>query len=262
VDPDLVARVPGQVLREVLVNLFLNALEAMPERGGLTVSAAARDDRVVLTVADEGPGLAPEDAERIFAPGATGHDDPARGTGLAGCRQLLAAVGGRLSFVPDAGPGAVFELDLPAGTPPARTEPAAEPLVAGAAPAVLVIDDEPPVRAMLVDLLGEMGCRVSGARSLRTGREVFAAESFDVVLLDVSLPDGSGLDLAAELRRLDPAVALVAMTGLDREAALAGADRHGVDLEAVKPLTWDGIRDIVNRGAALAEARRRTGETR
>lgn len=257
---DLAAAVPGQVLREVLVNLFLNALEAMPERGGLVLSARARDDRILLRVADQGPGLASCDRERIFAPGASGHDDDARGTGLAGCRQLIEGVGGRLDLVSDSGPGARFELDLPAGSLPAASP---EPGAAGSAehePSVLVVDDEPGVRAMLIDLLGEMGCRVSGARSLRTGREVFAAESFEVAFFDLSLPDGSGLDLAAELRRRDPAVAIVAMTGLDRRTALADAPPGCVDLEAVKPLSWDRIRELVNHGVALAAKRRKTGE--
>jgi CheY-like chemotaxis protein len=260
VPPGLVAGVPGQVLREVLVNLFLNALEAMPERGGLILTARAAEDRILLRVEDQGPGLAPGESERIFARGRSRHGDPARGTGLAGCRQLLRGVGAGLNPTTAAGRGAAFELDLPAGTVRTAAPERGSPPAPGDGPSVLVVDDEPGVRAMLVDLLGEMGCRVSGARSLRTGREVFAAERFEVVLVDLSLPDGSGLDLAADLRRDDPVVAIVAMTGLDRGHALAAAAPGCVDIEAVKPLGWDEIRDIVNRGAALAAARRKTGE--
>ena len=86
---------------------------------------------------------------------------------------------------------------------------------------------------MLIDLLGTMGCRVSVARDAATGREVHAAEDFDVVLIDLTLPDGTDLELAAELRRgRSGFAALVVMTGVDRARPSRGRTRPIVDLGA------------------------------
>lgn len=264
VNRDLYAALPGQVVREVLTNLFVNALEAMPETGGISVTSAERDGRVLLLVADEGPGLAPGLAADLFSPGVSGHGRSGRGLGLAGCRDLLVRQGGSLEFRDDRGPGAVFEIDLPLGkSEPGKAEPAGtgRPVEAAADEIrVLVVDDEPEVRAVLTDLLGAMGCRVSVARDASSGREIHAAETFDLVLLDLTLPDGGGLELAGELRAADPVSAIVAITGVDRESALDGADPATVDLKATKPLGYDELLELVNRGARLARERRRTKE--
>ena len=114
---------------------------------------------------------------------------------------------------------------------------------------------------MLIDLLGEMGCQASAARNASGALDAFAPGRYEVVLLDQSLPDGTGRELAARLRGMDPFVAIVLMTGLDRASELETTGTDHVDLTAVKPLTWDTIGRLVDQGAALHERRRKTGES-
>jgi CheY-like chemotaxis protein len=258
---DLRVALPGQVVREVLANLVLNALEAMPSGGGLVITGARQGSRVTLEVADEGPGLDPDAAVRIFQPCATGHNQPGRGTGLPGCRHLLEGLGAGLELVAGKGPGAVFRLDMTAAKALPEASVLAEPAAPGDGPAVLVVDDEPGVRGMLIDLLGEMGCQASAARNAASARDTFVPGRFAVVLLDQSLPDGTGRELAELMRVRDPFVALVLMTGLDRAEEIERNETGPVDLTAVKPLTWDTIRRLVDQGAALNERRRKAGDS-
>jgi signal transduction histidine kinase len=116
-EPDLpaVAGDPTR-LRQVLVNLVTNAIDAMAETTGsrtLSVRAALRDGRVRISVADTGPGIAPEDADRIFNPLFTTKPD-GKGIGLAICRSIVEDHDGRLWIVPNTPQGAVFHVALPA----------------------------------------------------------------------------------------------------------------------------------------------------
>ena len=80
---------PGQVIREVLANLFMNALEAMPDRGGLAVRAVTGEAGSGCGWPTRGRGLRPTLAEHVFTPDASRPGEPGRGIGLAGCRHLL-----------------------------------------------------------------------------------------------------------------------------------------------------------------------------
>ncbi len=264
VPPDLFTSVPGQVVREVLSNLLVNALDVMPDGGHIRVGAGADQDRVVLTIADNGPGLDKETAHRIFEPGFTSSGGEFRGIGLAGSRQLLKCFDGRLDVGPDQGPGAQFLLDLP------RIEPAANKTGSEASRAdgqesrpvsfpVLVVDDEPAVRDMLSDVLTELDCRVTAVRDAGSALDRFMPGEFGLALVDQSLPGRSGLELAAVLRERDPCLVVVLITGWGQEETLASADPSIVDLTATKPLEWTRIIELLDKGERLNRQRRDAG---
>jgi len=253
VAPELGAQVPASEVREVLGNLLLNALAAMPGGGGIRLTAEVAGDRVRLTVSDSGPGLPPDAAGRIFEAGYSTSGEDGRGVGLASSRQLLEDRGGRLDLVSaDPGRGATFVLDLPVGQPVPRT---AAPETTVPALSVLVVDDEPTVAEMLGDVLGAWGCRVDLAADAAAAEELFVAGRYELALVDWNLPGRSGLDLAEQLREADPVVSIVLMTGLDRESELADAVGTDADDTLVKPLELDALRRVLLESADLVAAR-------
>ena len=253
VAPEAGAGVPASEVREVLNTILLNALAAMPRGGGVTFTAEMAADRVRLRVSDNGPGLPPDTAVRVFEAGYTTSGDSGRGVGLAACRQLLEDRGGRLEIVAgESDEGAAFVLDLPSGQPvPVTTAEA------GTVPAlsVLVVDDEPAVAEMLGDVLGAWGCRVELAADASAAEDLFAAGRYELALLDWNLPGRSGLDLAGRLREADPIVSIVLMTGLDRVSELAALAESGPDDTLVKPLELEGLRRVLAESAARVAAR-------
>ena len=264
VPADLFTSVPGQVVREVLSNLLVNALEVMPEGGRIRVGVRADQARVVLTIADNGPGLDKETAHRIFEPGFTSSGGEFRGIGLAGSRQLLKCFDGRLDVGPDQGPGAQFLLDLPRMEPvPVKSgsrasrddEPGSRPVSFP----VLVVDDEPAVRDMLSDVLTELECRVTVVRDANSALERFVPGEFGLALVDQSLPGRSGLELATVLRERDPELVVVLITGWGQEEVLAKVDPAIVDMTATKPLEWTRIIELLDKGERLNRQRRDTG---
>ncbi len=262
-DPTAGLAVADSVLREVLTNLLLNALGVMPDGGHIVVDSERRDGDRCLRVSDSGPGLVNDGAARIFEAGYSTSGRAGRGIGLAACRQLLEAHGGTLSVQPQGGPGAIFMITAPAadvgapGTTPADSRQAGaggtEPALKD--PAVVVIDDEPAVREMLADVLGELGCRVvchrDGASALMAGAPGEAA----VALVDRRLPGMDGVELAGRLRERRASLAVVVMTGWDREETTPPP--AVVDFTAHKPLGMEVLQDLLTRASALHERRRR-----
>jgi CheY-like chemotaxis protein len=256
--------VPAQVLREVLINLLLNALAAMPTGGSLRLSAHESEGRVIVRVADSGPGLPTADPEVLFRPGVSGSGQEGRGIGLAGCRRLLANVGGRLAAevkpTPTAAPGgAVFFLDLPTGTAARRSGRRESTSQAGQklpSMGVLVVDDESVVRDMLREVIGAWGGRVQVCRDAQAALADYAPGSAAVALIDRNLPGLDGLELARRLRVGDPCLSVVIMTGWQAGEDLAAAAHGVVDLKARKPIALDRLRDLLNVGYQLNRSRR------
>ena len=262
VPADLFTSVPGQVVREVLSNLLINALEVMPDGGRIRIGAAAHRGRVRLTVTDNGPGLDKEVAGRIFEPGFSSSGEDFRGVGLAGSRQLLKCFDGRLELGPQQEVGAQFLVDLPRvdGVPQNDVEKVSRDVEHKSRPAglpVLVVDDETVVREMLTDVLTELDCRVTSFRDANSALERFAPGEFDLALVDQSLPGRTGLELAARLREQDRSLVIVLITGWGQEELLASVDPAIVDQTATKPLEWSRLNEILEMGASLNRRRRK-----
>jgi CheY-like chemotaxis protein len=228
-------------LQQVLVNVVQNAIHALQDHTGdrqLEISARGLPDAVVVSIRDSGPGVPQDFRARIFEPFFT-TKGASRGTGLglALSRNIARDHGGDLVLEPYDGHGACFTLRLP--LPRSIADPAPVAPAAGAngapgsshaaasaadAPAagaeratfhILVVDDEPAVREALVAQLGRMGCRVDSAASASEAHRQVSRNEYDVVLLDVRMPGGSGLDLYDTLLREKPHVPerIVFMTG-------------------------------------------------
>jgi two-component system NtrC family sensor kinase len=202
-----------QQIQQVLLNLIQNAIEAMVAargRGRLRVASAPGPDgaTVQVTVADDGPGIAPSDLPRIFEPFFT-TKPPGRGTGLglAIALGIVTEHGGTLTAESEPGRGATFTLSLPVA--PASPPPAPPP-AAPAAPRgmrVLVVDDEVALCEMMAEALRGRGHEVLTARSGREALQVLEGFPADALVLDVRMPEMSGMELWARVREANPGLA-------------------------------------------------------
>ncbi|HET8611616.1 MAG TPA: ATP-binding protein [Sphingomonas sp.] len=242
-----------------LLNIAVNARDAMPDGGAIRIAAANRPgdeeggaDMVGLAVSDTGVGLAPELIEKVFEPFFT-TKGVGKGTGL-GLSQVYGfarSSGGSVTIESEAGEGATVTLLLPRSLaePPRTAVP--EPVCgAGKTPRrcrVLMAEDDDHVADFVGEMLHELGYEYLRAAS---AAEALAAiergERFDLLLSDMVMPgDMGGLDLARELRRRRPDMPILLMTGYSTAAAAAGEE--GIRLLA-KPYTLESL------AAALAEA--------
>ena len=231
-----VLRVDFDRMVQVMTNLLSNAIKFSPEQAQVTVGARRDGQETEIWVRDQGRGIAPEDAGRLFQKfqqlesGGSGRLG-GTGLGLAICRGIVEEHGGRIGVESRPGEGATFTVRLPAPRPTA-SEPAraaAAPVrPAAVAPLVLVVDDEEDVRALLRDQL-EMG----GFRVLEAGRVLDAVELArqrrpDAITMDLMLPDLDGFEAIRLLReqpetRDTPVVVLSAIEVEPRDPRALGA---------------------------------------
>jgi two-component system NtrC family sensor kinase len=202
-------------LQQVAVNLLTNAHHAMREASRpRRVTVATRFDAtrqcVQVSIADTGPGMSTDVQARIFEPFfTTKPEGQGTGLGLSLCRGMIEGHGGRISVESTPGAGATFVIELPLGTPPAA---GVDPDTAGEAPAVrgkaiLVVDDEPAVAAILAEALADEGHQVDtapdGAAALAKIRE----RPYDLIVSDCGMPVLGGVEFYQELIRCDPRLA-------------------------------------------------------
>jgi len=229
---------------QVLMNLVVNARDAMPGGGRITIetqNVEIGDDHVVdevqlrpgayvrLTVSDTGAGVAPEIRRRIFEPFFTTKErGKGTGLGLATVYGIVKQSGGYVWCHSEPGIGTRFQVDLPRVEGSIEVSPlgieAGEP--AGGSETVLVIEDEDAVRSLCCRALERLGYRVLEAQSpeaaLRRLRE--REDAIDLVLTDVVLPQMSGSQLAREILRLRPRARVLYMSGYADDAIV----HHGV----------------------------------
>lgn len=230
----LVVDADASQLAQVVANLAINARDAMPGGGSLTLHAAAHGDDVLLEVRDTGVGMSEEVRQRIFDPFFTTKPlGKGTGLGLAMVWGIVQEHGGGIAVDSAAGAGTAVRVTLPAASVP--MEPgdnvsSGDHLALGAGQRVLVVEDEPEARSALAELLVELGYAVTAAGSAEEALRLPAEPGFDVLLTDYLLPGASGLELAGELEKRWPDLQVVVMSGYTPDDVaghlLASGRRH------------------------------------
>jgi PAS domain S-box-containing protein len=205
-------------LLQVVCNLIQNAVKFTQEGGTITIKTAdGNGRRLVVTVVDDGRGIESEALSTIFEPFEQGSPATARrhgglGLGLSIGRSIIEAHGGTLSAASDGpGRGSSFRFDLPGAKLTENPGPvdsiAVKPVTRSSSLNLLVVEDNKDVLRYLKLVLEMRGHQVTTAVDLASAREALAGE-FDLLISDIELPDGSGLDLMRELRGRKPGLAI------------------------------------------------------
>jgi PAS domain S-box-containing protein len=206
-------------LNEVITNLILNAIDAMPDGGTLGIyTRAERDDHVVLTITDTGVGMPEHVRKRIFDPFFTTKGEVGTGLGLSVSFSIVQRHNGEMRVESQAGRGTTFTIVLPVGT--AEDQSPAGPVVVGATRSgrILLVDNELPVMTILGEMLTEAGHHVLPVASGVEAMRVFVPGGFDLVLTNLGMTGMTGWDVAERVRASDSRVPVVFITGWGLQA--------------------------------------------
>jgi signal transduction histidine kinase/CheY-like chemotaxis protein len=201
-------------LRQVFLNLLLNAYEAIHQRGEIVIDAAVRDDTVVVTVSDNGPGIAPEQLERIFDPFFTTKGPRGTGLGLSITKNIMESLGGRITASNVSHGGAVFALEFPVASHSVgdNRENALSQL-SGSCCFLLVDDDVENLKA-LKEVLLLRGHYADTAQSGSEALEQIGPGSvYDIVLCDLAMPGINGWEVARVALQTNPNLNFYIVTG-------------------------------------------------
>ncbi|MGH7731403.1 MAG: ATP-binding protein [Candidatus Eiseniibacteriota bacterium] len=241
-------------LREVLTNLILNAVDAMPRGGDLFVGSKDQGGDVVVRVRDTGIGMDHQTSARAFDPFFTTKAGKGTGLGLSVAYGIVTRHHGTIVVESAPRAGAEFILRFPgieAADPVLPARPAAGPVPALH---VLVVDDEEPVVTVLVETLRGLGMTVTAAIGGRQGLERFEEIQPQVVFSDLGMPDVNGWDLAVAVKARCPGTQFVLVTGWGTQIEPGTARARGVDYILPKPFALEEVervlRQAIEAGAA------------
>lgn len=228
---------PGEI-REALLNLVQNAIDAMPDGGVLTVRTFEEGGDACLAIGDTGVGMSADVRERAFEPFFTTKGVKGSGLGLAEVYGIARRHRGTatISSVPGCGTEVTLRLPRAVGTDPRAAAPDAAPQVV-VPKHILVVEDHDDGREFLRRILEADGHRVDAVGTCVEAKEKLASSAgtpYDLMLTDVGLPDGSGWDLVRYVRRKVPAVRVGVLTGWEPIAETG--DSCGAEFVLRKPL--------------------------
>lgn len=238
-------------LTQILGNLLSNAVK-FTDRGSIALDVdRSPEGAIVFRVTDTGVGFAPEQASRLFERFERLDDTLTRrfgggGVGLAISRELARAMGGDLTGEGRPGEGSTFQLTLPlarctAASADSADTIAARPTAVGARSRVMVVDDHPLNRQVLQLMLRDSGSDISGAENGQGAVDLYLAEPFDLILMDIQMPVMDGLTAVRRIRALEternlPAAAIVMVSANALPEHLEASYAAGADAHVAKPV--------------------------
>jgi hypothetical protein len=233
-------------VEQIVLNLAVNARDAMPDGGVLWIATAIdfdderpENDRVVLSVIDTGSGIAPEIRDRMFDPFVTSKE-PGKGTGLglATVRSIVNEMQGEINVLTKVGEGTTFEVSLgrrfgDVAAVAAEDRPEA---FDGAGRHILLVEDDTAVRFGLAHLLRRLDFTVTTSTNGSEALQFLEQQRYDLVLTDAVMPGLSGPELIRNLERLRPELPVIMMSGYTSETLPEGAAAAGTQ-QLRKPFT-------------------------
>jgi signal transduction histidine kinase/ActR/RegA family two-component response regulator len=253
-------------LRDVLVNMIFNAVDAMPGGGRLTLATEQREEKVFVTVKDTGTGMSPEVRSRVFDPFFTTKGVGGIGLGLSVSYGVIRRHGGTIKVESEVGGGSTFSVALPLfGCAALSAEEESEAHAPGAsnhgrwAARILVVDDEEPVRELLCEILEGEGALVTTAANGAEALARFEPGRFDAVLTDLGMPGMNGWELLRRVSERDGRVPLAVITGWGDLVSTHEEKAARVEWVLTKPFAMSQICEIAQEITRRKQSREGAG---
>jgi signal transduction histidine kinase/ActR/RegA family two-component response regulator len=247
-------------LREVVINLLFNAVDAMPRGGTITIATGTEGDSIVVEVRDTGRGMAEEVRQRCFEPFFTTKGERGTGLGLAIVYGIVQRHGGSIDIQSEVSKGTVVVIRLPV-----LPTGSGEPLPNGAAPSgplrVLLVEDEPQVRDIEAEYLRGDGHYVETAEDGRQALERFARGRFDVVVADRAMPVMNGDQMTAAIKQQSPKTPVLMVTGFADMPVEGIETAKQPNLILRKPITQTALRQAIDRVLTANRGPNQTSQT-
>jgi PAS domain S-box-containing protein len=251
-------------MNQVINNLIINSLQAMPKGGSITVQAEnvlagvteilplEQKDFVKISIKDQGVGITKENLEKIFDPYFTTKQEGS-GLGLATSYSIIKKHDGYITVQSEIGCGTIFYIFLPASHKKPQKRVAIQERFSSGKGKILVMDDKPIIRELVGEMLSRLGYKVDSAKDgseaidlYRRAKEL--GEPYDAVVLDLTVPGGmGGKETINGLKEIDPDVKAIVSSGYSNDPIMADFKQYGFSGVVAKPYRIDELKRILNR---------------
>lgn len=247
-EPSPVAAVVGNAsdLVEAVSSLIANAVDALPGKGKIWVSAFQKGNEAFLTVRDNGVGMSPEVKSKAFFPFFTTKGKKGTGLGLSVAYGIVSRHKGEIMVRSEEGEGSIFTLQLPAASETPQTAAPERVREKVGALSILVVDDDENIRNILGEMLTFLGHRALAAENGTEAMELLKNRRFDLVITDLGMPGISGWEVARKAKELHPKVPVILASGWGSQIEASKVEQAGIDLVLSKPFHMDDIRRAIN----------------
>jgi len=238
-------------LREVMINLINNALDAMPKGGKIKIETLLEDNYIKIMLQDNGIGISKAIKNKIFDPFFTTKGHQSSGLGLSVSYGIIKRHKGEIMIDSMEGQGTTFAIKIPLlkkEEKQKKKEKSKTKSIDSKNANILVIEDEDEVRSVLFDILTSHGHKVSTVSQGNKGIELFKKNNFDMVFTDLGMPGISGWQVAQEIKRIDPRVPVAVITGWQIQMEESMVKERGVDIIVNKPFRIEQVLKLVQEG--------------
>lgn len=239
-------------LREVVTNLIMNSLDAMPEGGQVRFEGRTEEEKIIFTIQDNGIGMDEEVLKRVFDPFFSTKKGEGTGLGLSVAYGIILRHNGRIECSSTKDVGTVFRIELPleAGEPQ-RLSATGPETAAGSLRClnILVVDDEAPIREIFREGLEPEGHKIFLAETGQAALEILKKEPIDLLFTDLSMPEMSGWEVAHQTKKISPDTVIVLTSGWGKDFNQKQLAQHGVSHVLPKPVPFDALQSLVRRVA-------------
>ena len=232
-------------LHEMLTNLIFNAVDAMPEGGVINIKTYDKDGYVFLEFGDTGEGMSEETKTKCFDPFYTTKGAKGSGLGLATLQGTVERHGGDVEIKSTEGEGTSFRIYLPVIEKETSTAEQEKVAVETRKLNILVIEDEESQHEWLSTVLDAEGHNVDGAFDGSEGLRKFNSNRYDLIITDRAMPEMNGVQLAANIKKTDPAKPIIMLTGFGDMMDAADEKPDHVDLVVSKPISREKLQNAI-----------------
>ena len=237
-------------ISQALMNLCVNARDAMPDGGKLTIKGMQVGKRIDITVSDTGQGMDREGAEKCFDPFFTTKPiGKGTGLGLSTTYGIIKSHEGLITVNTQQNRGTTFKLIFPAAVTEEQKMPDDTPaIVRGQGQRVLVVDDEPEILNAMEELLKYLGYKPEFASSGKEGLEKYRQFNPDAVLMDINMPEMDGVACIEEILNFDPAANISIISGYEEEGidGLSQQTKESIKSYRAKPLGLSDLSELLS----------------
>ena len=234
-------------LREIVINIINNAIDAMPEGGRITFQTWEKGDTVFIGIADDGCGMSKEVQSKIFDPFYTTKGLEGSGLGMSVSYGIIGKHGGKIDLISKEGKGTIFTIEFPVATEEILPEISIEPVIDIQAEnyRILVVDDVKEISDLLHVFLSRQGYNVDSVESGDAAIKMLERERYDLVICDLGMPQVSGWDVIKVVESLDKKPKIGLITGWADMLDSLNQDDMGIDFIISKPIKYKKLSTTV-----------------